>query len=1001
MPLVKIRLIIVSLAMLMAPVLLRAAWAYDLSPQHPRVLFTPAELDAAIARMYGTGAREPYQSWFTRIRDREIAAHSNASMSHDLMSLMLLYRATGESQYREWYLVALEDSLDSSLAQCSSNPEAQCGPAFELLISMDAMWGEISDPLKLKAFEASSFINAFYYHSGTNDSSQNFSYHGAIGRAPAFAFAAVFEGDPVLQHPEVLANPGRYSFVPSIYITAMEEELSSSGTFRQIENRIAGDPANNSALPGQFGGMYDNIGYDSAEDSWPIWLVSAVSTALGHDYLSGFLHEAHRGPFYMQLQKPYTASVAGSGQNQHVRHQIEVIWNTQTDWRTGPNPNTLGILSRKYRNSQLQYFADRWRKELATYSYDYYTTEIWRMLLFYDDSVPVSYPADNPTAAYFSGPGLVTMRENWSDDAAYAVFIAGEGISRRYEDANSFLLSRKGPIFVHAGARIRGDDDNNKHHWYHIRSASKNTLKIMDPAESFDVDSSGQRTTLHSGVPLVASDNLGGQLFETYVAASDGTYPISSGGRAARSDSAFPLGIWNTADIRKYEHHEGDFTYAMGDATEAYTRKIDFFEREFLFLRPDSIVIFDRVQSASPEFKKSWMVHTVDKPVSTGLPVQTAQGAEVFLNQHLLTISSPQNITRIHSLLPESNRLVIRGGDTILTSGRPLSNGTSINAEHIAELEVPRWLEVFAVGSDTTGSITIRGDAQEGQNVTEAVVFNGAVQVYDTRKGIIQISTSTLSDSGQSWEPNQWTNYMLRLRGGANSVHRIVSNTANTLSVADTMNGSGVYSYDIQRPLGNTYYHWNRIDQVSTGNMDLVSLTLSVPHYFDAEDSLGRLTGYAPHTDSLHDSYRKRTDLGQWNLSIETVTPQQLDNFLNVITMVDPGETPPAVQRMSALNAEGALINDRFAIFAKAQGTLSNMSLNCPAVGNFSGLVFNLAPGTRYYYRVNEGVFELSQAPGSGSSGISSSMGVLELSMACNTADPPPAAPQGLRVGSQ
>ena len=46
----------------------------------------------------------------------------------------------------------------------------------------------------------------------------------------------------------------------------------------------------------------------------------------------------------------------------------------------------------------------------------------------------------------------------------FAVFVAGEGISRRYEDANSFLLHRKTNMVPHAGARIRFNADNDKHH---------------------------------------------------------------------------------------------------------------------------------------------------------------------------------------------------------------------------------------------------------------------------------------------------------------------------------------------------------------------------------------------------------------------------------------------------------------------------------------------------------------------------------------------------------
>jgi hypothetical protein len=181
-------------------------------------------------------------------------------------------------------------------------------------------------------------------------------------------------------------------------------------------------------------------------------------------------------------------------------------------------------------------------------------------LIYFDDQLSSSPPKENPTAMYFSGPGIVTMRSSWNDDASFGVFMAGEGISRRYEDANSFLISRKTEVISHAGARIRFNDDNTKHHWYHIRSASKNTLKIFDPDESFDINADGTTGELHSGQRLVDSDNLGGQIFEISPSSEDGcynTYAQCNSGQK-RNGQAFPLDIYETANIIKFEHVEND-----------------------------------------------------------------------------------------------------------------------------------------------------------------------------------------------------------------------------------------------------------------------------------------------------------------------------------------------------------------------------------------------------------------------------------------------------------
>ena len=747
---------------------------YALSSVHPRVLITPSELITIIERMYGTKAREPYLSWFQRVQTREQSAQSDVSKTPNLMSLALLYKATNNSQYKTWYLNALETYLDSFVAMRQANAESQCGPSFACFTSMDIMWGDVPDSLKLKAFNASSGINAFFWHSGSNSPTRDFAYHSAIGTSQMFAFAALFDGDSILNHPDVIANPSVYSFDTSLFIKAMQEEFSATGTFWRTENRIAGDPTYNSALAGDFGGTYDNMAYDTAEESWSIFIASAYSTSLGVDKLTGFLHDQYRGRFYQNLGIPYTASVYGTGANQYKTHTMEIIWKTQTDGITGPAKNMLAITASKYKDPYMQYYADRWRKELNTYSYDYYTTEIPWMLCFYDDSIPIYLPSSNPTARYFSGPGIVSMRENWTDDASFAVFLAGEGLSRRYEDGNSFVLSRKGPVVVHAGARIRFNSDNNKHHWYHIRSISKNTLKIFDPDESFDVDSAGRITALHSGKKLIESDNVGGQLFETAVSSADKPYEGTLG---ARSSSAFELGIWNTADITKFEHVDANYTYTVGDATEAYSKKIDFFERELVYLRPNAFVMFDRVQTPDANFRRFWSIHTVDEPVSTLPTSATGYGMKTYSNVKKFTISNSKNVTTLHTIFPSENVAVARGGDTVLTTGNALKNGVNVDGAKITQSDMPRWLELFATGVDTQGSVTIYGDADEGVNTSETVAFTGKTQIYQNTTYGATLSGNRLTDNAQNWETNKWAGYMLKLHCAGCGLYAISANT--------------------------------------------------------------------------------------------------------------------------------------------------------------------------------------------------------------------------------
>ncbi len=67
--------------------------------------------------------------------------------------------------------------------------------------------------------------------------------------------------------------------------------------------------------------------------------------------------------------------------------------------------------------------------------------------------------------------------------------------------------------------------------------------------------------------------------------------------------------------VEKYEFVPDQYTYTVGDATEAYSRKIDFFKREFVFLNNQHIITFDKVKSIDPSFKKVWTMHTIGTPV--------------------------------------------------------------------------------------------------------------------------------------------------------------------------------------------------------------------------------------------------------------------------------------------------------------------------------------------------------------------------------------------------
>jgi len=694
--------------------------------------------------------------------------------------------------------------------------------------------------------------------------------------------------------------------------------------------------------------MYDNIGYDEAEESYSINLLLQHYVLTGEKRFEKALHDKFRAVFYQNMEVPYTlkrypnnAFCRKAGTQTNLSAQV---WNTQTSNITQPQKNSTAVTAFLFQDPKMQHYVlNGKQRELCRPPYN---GMFWE-LIYFDETLSSSRPSDNPTAMYFNGPGIVTMRSDWTKDATYAAFLAGEGIGRRYEDANSFLISRKTSVIPHAGARIRFNKDNMKHFWYHIRSASKNTLKIFDPEESFDIEANGATDQLHSGIKLVDSDNLGGQIFEISPSNKNGCYntymQCSSG--LKRNGKAYPLGIYETANITKFEHVENDYTYTVGDASAAYTKKVDYFEREFVFIRPDSFVIFDRVKSTNPDFRKVWTIHTNDQPVISQLEYSSALGMKSYRNSNKAIIKNPVNYTYIDTLLPLKNKTTIRGGDSTIIHEKNLSN---IPTTH---LDIPRWLEIFVLGQDVIGSMTISGVTEDGKHNQEEVKFDGRVQVYQSGQPT-SIAQRSLLDSSVNWTKNQWQGYQVSYKTNKGAYKTIIlGNSKNRLFGDFTAISS--YNYTIERPFANTYKHWKKINAIFSQDMNISDIKVTVPHYFDTKDASGKLHSFAPHTDFKDDQYRLTNEIGRWNMNVEAIKPSKLDHFAHVISLKDPTSSKPNTALIENENIYGVIVNQYLVIFPKELGNMKNLTLRVPiSITNI--LITNLLPEHKYHYKIKQ-----------------------------------------------
>ena len=210
----------------------------------------------------------------------------------------------------------------------------------------------------------------------------------------------------------------------------------------------------------------------------------------------------------------------------------------------------LPILAREYRDGVAQYWGMR--------GFDQYPFRNWPFVIGYDPSVEPIPPQGMPTAQIFQNLGWVAMRSDWTQDATFALFICGRYFAgHQHSDQNQFIIHKQGTLAIDAGE-------------YGAKTTeSHNSILIGGDQRPFGTDPT--------------------QLVE----------PIEPGHRCY------------TGRLVAYEHNT-DYTYVCGDATPAYEpEKVRLFLRQFVYLRPDLFVIYDRTESAGPQ-ERQWMLHSLE-----------------------------------------------------------------------------------------------------------------------------------------------------------------------------------------------------------------------------------------------------------------------------------------------------------------------------------------------------------------------------------------------------
>jgi hypothetical protein len=245
---------------------------------------------------------------------------------------------------------------------------------------------------------------------------------------------------------------------------------------------------------------------------------------------------------------------------------------------------------------------------------------------------------------YFSGVGHLVMRDGWKPDSTWIEFDCGPYLAKhQHLDQNQITIYHSGYLAIDSGADYT--DSESPHYLnYYRRTVAHNSILVYDPSEKFFWSQN-----------LLPAANDGGQRMDS-----------SRFWNTMRSPEDFQRtrDLWNLGSMRAVDYVPGQYHYAMGDASNAYSReKLKKFTREVLYVPAQNLLfVFDRVVSTHPSFGKAWLLHGVNEPSVDQDAGQGTPEAKEFKNASTFRFREGSGELLVHSLLPRERVATRRGG---------------------------------------------------------------------------------------------------------------------------------------------------------------------------------------------------------------------------------------------------------------------------------------------------------------------------------------------------
>jgi heparin/heparan-sulfate lyase len=355
------------------------------------------------------------------------------------------------------------------------------------------------------------------------------------------------------------------------------------------------------------GGHHLGWRYGRSYASRLVWVSEAITTATGRDVF--------------QKEKAWLSQLG-----YHVLYGLRP---DETYFRVGDSHRYIhmnldedlllsAILASRYGDPHMSWLASKALDTCLEHGSMAYNAQFVFALLFFEPDPKAKSPVDLPLVRAFPRAGNYTLRSGWGPDDTVVLFRAMPWYHFNHErrDFGSFLIYHHGGLAVHGGTYQAGDkeSDYNGSHLenYAWRTAAHNTITVFDPDEKFcrPIGPGNERC---EGENRWSND--GGQKIRSRF---NDDVPVPW--YEPRNVSEIQDPCFQQGSVPLYEDRP-ELTYILADGAKAYRKdKVKLFERHFFFLKSvvgwkhPVIVIFDRVVSASPSFKKTWNLHTVEVP---------------------------------------------------------------------------------------------------------------------------------------------------------------------------------------------------------------------------------------------------------------------------------------------------------------------------------------------------------------------------------------------------